>query len=479
MLPMYIQYMGAEAYGLVGFFTLLQSCFNLLDLGLTPTMARETARFRGGASDVHRYRCLVRALEIIFLTLALIGGGVMFGAAGYIASNWLQVKQLPITDVKISLQLISITVALRWMCGLYRGAISGSERLVWLGGFNAIIATLRFVGVVLVLLFIGTTPTIFFSYQLLVAVFELVVLLIQAYHLLPKLPPGKPLIWDWISLKPALKFSLTIAFPTIVWVLVTQTDKLVLSKILSLANYGQFTLAVLVANCVMMISEPVSISLMPRMAKLEAEGDQSKLIYVYRQSTQLVAMIAGATSITLAFYAKHLLWVWTGNRTLADQAGPILTLYALGNAILSVSAFPFYLQYAKGNLRLHLIGNAIFVVLLIPSMVWISNKYGGIGAGYVWLIMNIVSFVAWLPIVHNKFAPGLNFKWYMQDVLIIFLAIMTVGYLLNMILPPVDNRWLQLSEISIFGGLLILTGFLSSSFLRTRIFSPINWVNKE
>ena len=40
---------------------------------------------------------------------------------------------------------MAIIVALRWMCGLYRGAISGAERVVWLGSFNAVIATLRFV----------------------------------------------------------------------------------------------------------------------------------------------------------------------------------------------------------------------------------------------------------------------------------------------------------------------------------------------
>ena len=44
MLPMYIKYMGAEAYGLVGFFSMLQAWFNLLDLRLTPTIGRETAR---------------------------------------------------------------------------------------------------------------------------------------------------------------------------------------------------------------------------------------------------------------------------------------------------------------------------------------------------------------------------------------------------------------------------------------------------
>ena len=69
ILPLYIKYMGAETYGLVGFFALLQAWFNLLDMGLTPTMARETARYRGGATDALSYRRLVRALEGVFFAI--------------------------------------------------------------------------------------------------------------------------------------------------------------------------------------------------------------------------------------------------------------------------------------------------------------------------------------------------------------------------------------------------------------------------
>src|SRR3569832_2499673 len=51
IVPLYVRYMGAEAYGLVGFFTKVQLWFQLLDAVLSPTMALESARFLGGAID--------------------------------------------------------------------------------------------------------------------------------------------------------------------------------------------------------------------------------------------------------------------------------------------------------------------------------------------------------------------------------------------------------------------------------------------
>jgi O-antigen/teichoic acid export membrane protein len=52
MVPLYLKYMGAEAYGLIGFFSMIQVWFAILDMGLSPTVARETARYKGGATDV-------------------------------------------------------------------------------------------------------------------------------------------------------------------------------------------------------------------------------------------------------------------------------------------------------------------------------------------------------------------------------------------------------------------------------------------
>lgn len=468
VVPMYFKYMGAEAYGLVGFFALLQVWFNLLDMGLTATLTRETACLRGGATDGFSYRRLLRAMEVIFIVVAVAGSGAIFTASGYIANDWLQSSQLPITEIQKAVQLMAAIAALRWMCSLYRGIITGSERQMWLSGYNSLIASLRFIGVLLILIYIGATPTIFFSFQLVVAVLELIGLLFKAYSLLPSITHCNPVDWSWTLLKPKLKFSLSISFVSLVWVLVTQTDKMVLSKILPLAEYGYFTFAVLVASVIRVVTGPISTAILPRITMLEAEGDHTGLIRIYRHSTQMVAVVAGATSITLAFSAELLLWVWTGDKALAHRAAPILTLYALGNGILAVSAFPYYLQYAKGDLRLHLIGNVLFLVLLVPSIIWGASQFGGVGAGYVWLGVNLIIFVAWLPIIHNKFEPDLNLKWYAEDTLIIFLSIAMAGHFLRPFFLHGDSRWSLISGIIAFGFMVLLAGACASSFVRAK-----------
>lgn len=416
MVPMYIKYMGAEAYGLVGFFAMLQAWFNILDMGLTPTIARESARFHSGAMSALDYRRLVRALEVIFAVIALLGGGGLFLFAQPIAEHWLNTSQLPKKEIVLALELMAIIISLRWMGGLYRGAITGAEKLVWLSGCNSLIATCRSVLILPILIFISATPHTFFTFQLGIAVFEIGVLAWMAYRLRPAVPQGMRITWAWGPLKPVLRFSLSIAFTSSVWVLVTQIDKLILSKILPLADYGYFTVAVLVASGIMIISGPISTVLMPRMTRLYAEGLHDGFISVYRQATRIVVVTALPAAMIIIFFAPQVLWAWTGDAALVLQVAPVLRLYAIGNAFLAIGAFPYYMQYAKGNLRLHFIGNILFVILLIPFLIFLVNKYGVNGAGWTWCISNALYFFGWTALVHKINFKNLHVKWILCDI---------------------------------------------------------------
>jgi O-antigen/teichoic acid export membrane protein len=469
MVPMYLRYMGAEAYGLVGFFSTLVIVFGVLDLGLTPTMARETARFWGGATDALSYRRLVRALEGLFLCIALAGGAVMFAGAGYIAREWLHAAQLPTSEVQMAIELMAAIIVLRWMCGVYRGALTGSEQLVWLAGYGACVATVRFVGVLPVLSHFGATPRVFFSYQLAAAVLELLVLATRAYRSLPPVPRGESIPWSWAPLKLPLRFSLTVAFTSSVWVLVTQTDKVVLSTVLPLAAYGRFTLAVLVASGVSVISGPIGLALAPRLARLEAEGKQAGLTRVYRQATQLIAVATGTAAACAALYAEPLLRVWTGDGALAHEVAPLLVLYAIGNGFQVLTTQAYYLQFAKGDLRLHLGGSVAFVLLLIPTIVWAATHYAAMGAGYVWLAMNLLNFIIYVALVHRRFRPALHLTWLGRDVSIIAAAAVLTAYALTYAMPEAAGRWRQLGVLLVVGSLVLLAAGLASSAVMERV----------
>jgi len=411
-MPLYIQYMGAEAYGLVGFFTMLQACFGVLDMGLTPTIGRETARYHGGSVTAMAYRQLFRSLSLIFAGIAVIGGGGLWLLADEVAGQWLNIEELSTDEVVFAVQVMAVSVALRWMGGLYRGVIAGSERLVWLSGFNSMIATLRFIVVFASMWIYGFTPLVFFIHQLAVALLELIGLLLMGRRLLPSFGLLKGAIgWSFRPVSSVLKFALTIAFTSSIWVMVTQSDKLILSGILPLKEYGYFTLAVLIASGIMVISKPLSSAVQPRLTKLFAEGKMDNLVDLYCESARLTTVVSFSVAITISFFPYEVLYVWTGNEEIAVSTKEILRFYVLGSGFLALAAFPSYLQNATGNLRYHLIGNLLILLFLVPSSIFAAIYYGALGASYVWFFLNLIYLLAWVSYSHTKIIPGNALRW--------------------------------------------------------------------
>jgi O-antigen/teichoic acid export membrane protein len=219
-------------------------------------------------------------------------------------------------------------------------------QLVWLALFNAGIATMRFVLVVPVLAFVGSSATEFFVYQIGVSVLELGLLIWKSHRLLPRWT-GPAQRRNWGHLRVVSRFSLTIALTGAISIVVTQVDKLALSKLITLNEFGYFTAAVLVASGVTMIIAPIGTVLQPRLTHLSANRDEGHLFAVYRATTQLFVLLAVPAVFVMAAFPEQLLWAWTGDRDLSGIAAPTLALYAVGNGLMALGALPYYLLFAR------------------------------------------------------------------------------------------------------------------------------------
>lgn len=414
LVPLYVEYLGIEAYGLVGFYTTLQGWFMLLDSGLTPAIGREAARFNGGAIDALSLRRLLRSFEGIVIAVGTLGAVAVAVGASLIASRWLRPEQLRPEEVAFAVALMGATIALRWIAGLYRAAVGGLEDIVWLSGFSIVVATFRFVLVIPVLHLVGSTPAHFFGYQLAVAVLELLVLIGHTYRRLPAVQ--QRVSWRLGPMRDVLPFALSSALATVVWVLVTQTDKILLSGVIPLTQYAYFTLAVLAASGVTLLTSPISGALVPRLTRLGASGDNAGLMRLYRDGTQLAAVLATPLVLVLAFFPEQVILAWTGRADMAENAAPVLTLYAVGNGVLALAALPYYLQIARGDLSLHTAGNILFLLLYVPTLFFAAKHFGVLGAGYAWIAANILPFLTWLPLVHRRYLERLHVDWMLRDI---------------------------------------------------------------
>ena len=455
LLPVYLRTVGEEGYGLIGFFALLQVWFGLLDLGLSATMGREAARFNGNAVDARQFRELFRAMELFFVAMGCVGALTIALIANLIASDWLQNESIQDAEVSEAIRVMGLIIGIRWIGGLFRGVVNGFERQVWLGVYSVGFNFLRYVGVLPVMAFYGPTVSTFFYYQLAVASVELIFIVAKAYSLVPRIQPSLGYTVQLGRIVPKLRFALSVSFVGVVWVLVTQSDKLVLSRLLTLSEYGLFAMAASAASGIMLFASPISAAVQPRLARLHAEGHELELLRLYRKATLLIGVMVFPAATMLAMFAESALWIWTGDQQVASSLALVFSLYVLGNAVLAVAAFPYYLQFAKGDMRLHLYGNVVLLILLVPSIVYAAAHYGMNGAGWAWLVVVLSYLLLWVPLVHRRFAPGIHVAWLLRDIGLP-LAVSSIGSAVAWALLPEDNDRLTQAVLLMLTGILVL-----------------------
>jgi O-antigen/teichoic acid export membrane protein len=302
--PLYLQYLSAEAYGLVGFFALMQAWLNLLDLGLSPTLGRQVAYARGQKNGFEFFKRLLKSFELIFIVLALIIITGIYLASDWVAQVWIKADILDLSTLIYCIGLMGVMIGLRWFSALYRSGINGMEDQVWLSAANIVLISLKFIGSLILLAFITQDIRHFFEYQLVIGALEVLLFMWHFYRQLPATEKTPGLVaFDWQAIKSVAPFALGIAYTAGIWILITQTDKLILSGILSLAEFGYFSLVALMAGGIMALSGPISQAIMPRMTLLISQGKQGEMLSIYKQASQIVTVISRNFSITPCSYA--------------------------------------------------------------------------------------------------------------------------------------------------------------------------------
>src|SRR4249919_218547 len=111
--PFYIRYLGIEAYGLIGIYTMLQAWLSLLDLGMTPAMSRELAGLGDDRRKGQQARDLLRSVEVIFFCLATAGALAVWASSRWLASTWLSSKGVAPDVLAQAFAIMGVVVGLR------------------------------------------------------------------------------------------------------------------------------------------------------------------------------------------------------------------------------------------------------------------------------------------------------------------------------------------------------------------------------
>lgn len=465
MVPYYLTYLGAEAYGLVGFLSLLQSWMTLLDFGVSPTLLREVAIVKSTRSKEEklRFKSLLHSLEFLFILIAAVASLLIFIYSGWITNKWLKVNTIDLHAVKKCIIIMSMIAGTRFITSLYNSGLSGSENQVWVNNVGIALNTIRSIGVLFVMHYISNDIVLFFEYQLLITCIGLILF---AYKFYAVMNLGKfKLYFNYTDVKPIISFATGIAYTGGIWIILSQSDKLLLSNILTLTEYGYFTIVILIANGVQQLISPLYQAIEPRIICLINEKKVDEMLNMYKKASQFMSIFMFSIVGIVCTFSYEIIYAWTNNIKLAQWGGGILFWYVLGNGVLAISGLQYLLQFAYGSLKMHVQYNTIFAIISLPIIIFTAYHYSAIGVAFIWFILRVVSFLVWVPIVHHKFAPGIHKNWLLNDICPILVSsiiyLLIIKYL-NLDFHQYGKLFTMFVLTAVGFGLLIFNSLISS-----------------
>jgi O-antigen/teichoic acid export membrane protein len=353
-------------------------------------------------------------------TLALVywigAGGIALTIAGLapsIAEYWLKSAQLPPQTVAHAVMLMGLVIACRWPIGLYQGALMGAQRLTVSSGVSITMGTVGSLGAVATLIFVSPTIEAFFIWQACAGLLYAAAMRSAAWRVIGR---SRKIKFDLHELKRIWRFSVGMSGVAVLATISVQMDKVVLSSVLSLEDFGRYALAWMIASSLLLLFMPVFNVIYPRFSALVAAGAREELSDLYRLGTRLLSAVLFPIAVVGAVTLEDIILLWTNNADIASNVSSIAALFLVGTAINGVMIFPYALQLAYGATRISLLICSLLVIVMLPLTIVLAQQFGAIGGASAWVLQNCIYLLMGSWLTHRKLLKHIGPRWLLLDV---------------------------------------------------------------
>ena len=287
--------------------------------------------------------------------------------------NWLQSESLDYEIIRKSIIIFVGISCLQFLESIYTSCLSGLQRQVLLNILISSFATLKGVGAVFVLTFISPTVITFFIWQLIVSIMSLLVISYSLYSTLPK--SDQPTKFSFLEIQKIWRYAFGMLGITFTALMLTQLDKVILSNILLLSDFGYYSLVGAVVASLYFFVTPVTTAYFPKFVALIESNEKVPLQNAYHQSVELITVLMGVTGIFLAVNAQSILLVWTQDQEIANNTHHILSILSISTVFNGVLWIPMQMQLAHGITKISLRVNILLIFFTIPLFIILVPIY--------------------------------------------------------------------------------------------------------
>ena len=347
----------------------------------------------------------------------------------------------------------------------------GLQRQVLLNAINVVMATFRGLGAVLILWLVSPTVEAFFSWQIVVSFVHIGLIVFFLWRSLPYAAEAPRFRRD--LLLNIRRFAAGMTGITVLVTILTQLDKVILSKMLPLEIFGYYTLAGVVAMTLYRLIGPVFSAIYPRFTQLVSLGDQHGLKELYHTICQFISVLIFPVGFIIAFFSYDLLLIWTQNQLITENTYLLVSILTCAMVLSGLMYIPYALQLAYGWIRLSIYTNSIAVILLTPLMILMTGQYGAVGGASVHLILNSGYVLIAIHFMHRRLLRHEKWRWYWEDVGVPLVAALSTAGMGRFLIGSQTSRFMMMFYLIIVSIFTLGVTAMATPSTRTWILSKI------
>lgn len=413
--PLYVEYIGVESYGVVGAFTSLTVLLGLLDFGFGPSIIKEFSSLNNSKENIRCKRESLVSFEVVYWLLSICFIILFFFSSRYIAENWLNSNRLSVNSIANGIKLAGLAFGIVWSSTLYSSGLIGLQKQSSLSYITIIIACLRLLLTWLLLSLYPNLETFFLS-QVVINMLQTILLryvlftLLQTDLLIER--------FNFNVIRKTFNFAKGMAGIGFTTIVLTQTDKIILGKLLDLSSFGIYSVSHTLASGVYLFVSPIFAIIFPKFSSFQGSNNKFEMQNLFLNYSQLISFLVIPITSLIYVYAELILEIWTRDNLISSRGFWILRFLILGNAINGIMNVPYALQLSHGWTKLTFNFNLLSILIFILCLFYLTPIYGAEGAAFSWFFINILS-IFFIPyIVINKLLNKAYWKWIFKTVLI-------------------------------------------------------------
>jgi O-antigen/teichoic acid export membrane protein len=394
-IPVLVQALGPERFGLLTMIWAVTSYFSLFDLGLSRALTQQLAIVLDKKIDSEVGPLCGTAL-LLMSAIGVLGGALMIGLAPLGVDL---IKEMPNRSEAVNATLVmGLVVPIIVLTAGLRGMLEACHAFEVINYIRIPMGLWTFLGPLLVVEFLEADLvliTVALAFGRLLAAF---VHAWATWSLLPQLRGRLRPQRSWLS--PLLNSGGWLTLSNVVSPFMGYVDRFMVGAVISSAAVAYYATPQEIVTKLWIVPGALTAVLFPAFAAQVAKQNGSSW-RLYDSAVALLFVVLLPVTVSLALFSHELLSVWLGP-AFAQESSVILQIFSVGILINCLAHVPLTWLHGAGYFKTPALLHCLELPLFLSAL-WTFSAYWGLkGVALAWLLRMVIDAISLFLLVHRE-----------------------------------------------------------------------------